>query len=140
MKYGMKNIVLPLAVLALFGLFAAGCSDTDSDTSDMQSKPADFQGSATELCRIYKENEVAADQKLKGKIVLITGKVTSISKTLGDIHVMLDGGSDGNVDCLFTPSEESAIARLVNGQDITVKGQVDGKVILSVVLRKCRLQ
>lgn len=138
MKYAMKNRVLSLAVLTLCGLFAAGCPDKDSHTGDIESEPAKYHVSASDIAREYKGNAVAADQKYKGEIVVISGTVASIDKMGGDNHVILEGERDCDIDCIFSRSEEFSVARITKGEAIAVKGQVAGKRI-DVVVTKCRL-
>jgi hypothetical protein len=130
-----------LCGLILFGILAVGSVDTDEDTKSVQAKPASFTLSADGLYAEYKSNEVAADQKYRGKIVVVSGVIRDIGKDIMDNAYIVIGGSgflDG-VQCTFTKVEESSVARLSKGQRVTVKGEVGGKMG-NVLVNKASLQ
>ena len=80
--------------------------------------------------REYENNEVSADAKYKGKIVIVSGKIQDIGKDIMDEPYIVIGGEgflDG-VQCSFAKSQESSIARLSKGQNVKVKGKVSGKM------------
>lgn len=101
----------------------------------------DFELTASELLVAYDENEVAADQKYKGKKILITGKVESIGKDImDDSYVVLEG--DGyflNVHC--TMKDENTAASMKKGRIYTLLGECEGGSVLGgVVMRKCTIE
>jgi hypothetical protein len=125
----------------VFGLFAAGSLDTETDTKQVQSQSPSYTLSADQLYSEYKANEVAADARYKGKIVLVSGTIQNIGKDVLDSAYIVVGGKgflDG-VQCSFTKGEESSVARLSKGQSVAVKGEVSGKMG-NVQLNKCSLQ
>lgn len=108
----------------------------------VQGQAPSYTLSANQLYRDYKDNEVAADQKYKGRIVVVSGTIQSIGKDILDQAYIVIGGEgflDG-VQCMFTKGEESSVARLSNGQRVAVKGEVSGKMVGNVLLKKCTLQ
>jgi len=80
--------------LAVFGLLAIGCTDTEesikTDTSSGNQSQSGSEPSvavrvtATQLFADYEANEVSADEKDKGKAVLVSGTIENIGKDLLD--------------------------------------------------------
>ena len=113
---------------------------TSSAEEELANAPS-YTLSANALFREYDNNEVAADTKYKGKIVLISGTVQDISKDILGKPFIVIGGSgflDG-VQCSFTKNEEPALARLSKGQRVRVMGEVSGK-LGNVQVEDCSLQ
>lgn len=104
------------------------------------SKDTAMKVSASELFQDYKSNEVAADEKYKGKTLEVTGTVHSIGKDiLNTIYVTLEGGGRFeimSVQCYFSDKYKSEAARLSKGQMITVRGRCEGK-FGNVQIKKC---
>jgi hypothetical protein len=142
MKKNFRRHGVSLIALALFALLAAGSMDTDTDTKKVQSQTPAYTLSANQLVSDYEANEVAADAKYKGVTVVVSGSIESIGKDIMDQAYVVIGGQgflDG-VQCTFTKGEESSVARLSKGQQVTIKGEVSGKMIGNVLINKCTLQ
>lgn len=96
---------------------------------------------ADRLAAAYDTNEIAADQRFKGKHLAISGTVENIGKdVLNTMFVTLAGppNSFRNVQCFFGDEQGSQLARLSPGQSITVSGRCDG-LFGNVLVRDCRL-
>lgn len=141
---------------------SSSSANTDSSSSAntsapaSQEKPADSQPAAPEVTPVditafiaeFDANKIAAQDKYKDKYVQLTGFVSNISGgDFGGIYVVIDPnqGEDmgygvttpyfgTNVQCY---PEKSDVASLTNGQQITVKGQVEDMKIMSVQLKNC---
>ncbi|HEY6242711.1 MAG TPA: hypothetical protein VIX17_02120 [Pyrinomonadaceae bacterium] len=141
MTTNIRRHLLSLLALAAFALLASGSLDTDTGTREVQSQSPSYTLSADQLYSEYKANEVAADAKYKGKIVLVSGTIQNIGKDILDSAYIVVGGEgflDG-IQCSFTKGEEGSVARLSKGQRVSVKGEVSGKMG-NVQLNKCSLQ
>jgi hypothetical protein len=141
MSNNTKRHLLSLFVLIVFGLLAVGSVDTEEDTKKVQSQAASYALSANQLYSEYKSNEVAADGKYKGQVVVVSGIIQNIGKDIMDDAYIVIGGTgflDG-VQCMFTKGQQSSVARLSKGQHVTVKGEVSGKMG-NVLVSKCTLQ
>ncbi len=101
----------------------------------------DYSVSADQLYNEYKSNEVAADSKYKGKIVVVSGVIQDIGKDIiAQPYIVIGGmGFLDGVQCMFTGSENASVARLYKGQSVKVKGEVVGKMG-NVLLNRCSLQ
>jgi tRNA_anti-like len=104
----------------------------------VSSKPPSYTLTADQLLLEYKANEVAADDKYKGKVVLISGPIRQNGKFMGMPYIVIggDGFLDG-VQCMF--GESAGVASLSKDSQATVKGEVGGKKG-NVLLRNCTLE
>jgi hypothetical protein len=99
--------------------------------------------SSMDLYRDYHNNEVAADQKYKGKVIRVTGMVMEIGKdALGSPYVMLGIGTGeaDKVQCDITSPQESRAAALVKGQNAILKGSCFGKILGTVQVLDCVIE
>jgi hypothetical protein len=95
---------------------------------------------AGEIFQNYKENEVGADQKYKGKWLKVKGKVSKIGKDITDDAYVLFDVSDAlfGVQVFFEKENQGDLADLAPGQTVVVVCQGDGKMG-NVLLKKCGL-
>lgn len=117
----MKHIISLILTVALL-------TSCDSESAPAASKPA-ITVSADTLFRAYDANEVSADSKYKGNIVIVDGTIHNISKDImGSPYVIIGGkGFLDGVQCVFSRTDTSAGA-LSKGQHVTIRGKVDGKI------------
>jgi hypothetical protein len=103
---------------------------------------------AYQLYRKYQENEVAADEEYKDKLVEFSGIVDSIRKDdRGEILLMLQGKDKGVLDLVQCALAEGGgvnkadlthkAAALKKGDIVTLRGKVVGKRILNVDIVDC---
>jgi len=141
----MTNINLkPVASATLLAIFiglAGGSVETDSGAKKVASEAAAFTLSADQLYSEYDANQVAADTKYKDKIVTVTGAITDIGKDVTDTAYVVIGGTGmlNGAQCMFPKGQESLISNLSKGQEVTAKGEVNGK-IGNVLVRNCTIQ
>ena len=142
-----------IGLLILIGLFSNDGGNTATEnstnntvatetTSSNSPAPQEISVTDSQLIADYTANEIAADEKYKGKFATITGKVDSIGKALGKAYITLDGGNGSNlndVQCLFSSENESSLATLTKGQSVTVTGTIDGMSI-NITVRDCKLK
>jgi hypothetical protein len=140
-KSPLHNLSL---ILIIWLALVLGCKlpENKQGSSGSSSSPSPSASpitvTALALATAYDENEVAADDRYNGKVVLVTGTVESIDTVLGSTSVTLKGKemSIVSVQCFVDDSQKSAVARLRKGGSATVQGTVDGKS-LNVELKDC---
>lgn len=140
MKHTFSLIVVVFALLIAFG--SSDNESTESSTSvDMASAAAAYQVRATSLYAEFEENGVAAEQKYKGQIIEVTGKVENIDRDiLDDIYVALEGNEYfGSIQCFFNEENINAATSLKSGSTVTIKGRFSGKMG-NVLLKDCILK
>ena len=92
--------------------------------------------SAKKLYKDYNANEIAADEKYKGKIIEVTGVIRDIGNDIMDnAYVTLVGDQYfGDIQCYF--SEKSVVASLSKGKRITIIGSCSG-LMMNVHINNC---
>ena len=136
--------LLSITTVCIFFILAIASSDDkkiEKEVSEQEANQPAIQVSATQLYADYEANEIAADQKYKGKVLVVSGTIGDIAKDIADdIYVTLKGDDViGDVQCFFSEAHTSTAAQLQKGQKITVKGKCDGKM-MNVILRGCSVQ
>lgn len=159
-KYSKWNIALKIIITILFAsLILYDISNYDNTqttntntnsqpaTSDVtsstnNSKPSEeiMKVDCYQLYNDYKDNEISADTKYKGKTLQITGQVYDIYRAIDDkpyVSIKMNGFE--GIRLKFKTSEEPKLADLSKGQTITVKGKCDGKSVINVSLSQCEI-
>lgn len=88
----------------------------------------------------YEKNEVAADQKFKGKLVAVSGNVKSLDKSIGDsIMIGLNGGSNMFIypRAEMSKGYENWVASLNKGDSIGLVCNVSGMTVGAVYMDDC---
>lgn len=138
MKYYIKNnLFYSLLILGVFFVLAvaSGEEETEKEVAEKLETEEAIQISSTQIYKDYDDNEVAADNKYKGKVVEVKGKIIGISKNFSDDIVIKLNGLINNeyeivgVGCTFSKSHSSEAASLNKGQIITIRGICDGKLM-----------
>lgn len=120
----------------------ATISSSSAETTKQTEAPEEIiEISAAELFAAYDENEVAADNKYKGKKLKITGTVEDIGKDiLDDTYITLDCGElIFSIQCYFANDQLSAVAELKKGDTITLIGVCKGETG-NVIIKNCEIQ
>lgn len=95
------------------------------------SRNAPIDVAASTLVREYRENEVAADSRYRGKYVRVTGNVASIHRdAITDEPVLSIGGRLlSGVECRFSEATGGKLASLRVGDNVSVTGICEGKFV-----------
>lgn len=144
------GIVVAFIVLVIIGALMGEDTSTDdssstantSATSENDAPVETIAVTALELFSAYESNEVAADKQFKGKILEVTGTISSIDSGFGDgAIVQLNTGNDfQNVSAQGDDSFTDVAATLSKGQQVTMVCKGDGEVIGSPMLGDCVVQ
>ncbi len=135
MKNFLSLISLLFFILIAFGSLEDFESLDESTKITSDTKPS-LKVSAVKLYNDYNANEIAADEKYKGKIIEVTGIIRDIGNDLMDnAYITLVGDQYfGDIQCYF--SEKSVVASLSKGKRITVMGSCSG-LMMNVHLNDC---
>lgn len=137
--------VLSVAVMASFLFIAFGSNEEQQvekkTETKIPAKASAIEIASSQLFADYEANAIAADEKYKNKVLLVTGKITAIDRDLlDDIYITLEGEESlGDVQCFFAEEHVKSALKLSKGQTITIKGLCDGK-FLNVHLKACVIQ
>lgn len=96
---------------------------------------------SAEIAKDYSENEVAADEKYKDKMIEVSGKVTGVDNGITDNELIVKL-SDGEYDfsgpwCYMKPSEKEKVIALKKGQQVTLIGKGNSATIGSPMIKDC---
>lgn len=134
---------LSLLTLSAMAVLAVGSVDSEEKTRQVKSAQAEASVSAQQLYNQYEANEVEADNRYKGKVISVTGVIGDIGKDITDnAYVLLSSGDlfgMFGVQCFFDESQEASFTSLRTGQQVAIKGRVDGK-FGNVFLKDCTFQ
>ncbi len=129
----IRKSVLRGLIVAVIGCVVLGGGIYMLKESEATQPQAIIEITASQLYSEYKANEIAADQKYKGKMLKVTGVVSSIGKDIfGSPYVVLTGGGEyevWGVQCTFSSTYEPQLAKLTKGQQVTVTGKCKGYLI-----------
>lgn len=127
-------IVLSAVVLAFvsFNMY----NKTHEDLEDIQ--PA-FKLEPAELFASFETNETEANKQYLGKILEVTGKISSIENLSDDkVNVVLQVAEDafGGISCSFISVNADHLALLEKGKTLTIRGECTG-FLMDVNLVRC---
>ena len=99
-----------------------------------------MQVNVREILSAYKNNEVGADNKYKGKTIQVTGRIGDIKKDILDnLYVTLGTGAQfeiPQIQAFFDDSMNNQLGQLSKGRQLTIVGRVDG-LMMNVLLKDC---
>jgi hypothetical protein len=124
------KVFIPIIV----SLFALSCADNNAKSYESVPNPVNV--TATQYYKDYQENEIAADDKYKGKPIFLKGTVQSISKDISDNGYLMLGPAEGKE---YTDDFESWVKvelkdaaqakTLHRGQQVTIEGTGNGMMV-----------
>lgn len=91
----------------------------------------------------FDKNQLAAEEKYKGKMVELTAYVGNISEDiLGNPFLSLNPTVEKyylgtNIQCVF--KEKSQLTSLANGQKVTVEGKADNQSLGIIGIKDCKV-
>ena len=97
--------------------------------------------SAEQLFEDYEENEIAADNRYKGRLFRIEGEVSKIGKDITDQpYIVLNTyNCIFKVQCFLSHTSVEKAGRLVPGDPATLVGTINGK-FGNIIVLKCALE
>ncbi len=147
MKKFLKWTVIVIVALFILGAIFGGDKDGEgASTSASSTEPETpaIEVSANELLKAYNDNEVGANAKYKGKVLLINATVDSISADFNDdpFLVLKAGGQYefSQPQAHLVKSEHDKAAELKKGQKITLKCIGNSEIAGTPMLDKCVIQ
>ena len=134
----MKNIKSLLSIF-LFIIIGFGSLDEFENLDQSPKVTSDSNPSVTisasKLYKEYNENEIAADEKYKGKIIEVTGVIRDIGNDIMDnAYITLLGMNTLEIfNVILTKNQ---LLQIVKGKRITVIGSCSG-LMINVQINNC---
>jgi hypothetical protein len=91
---------------------------------------------AATLYNEFQTKEAQANKKWLGKVIEVTGTITSINESGNYVSVNLGGGPEGGVDCSVLKKDLQPALNLAKGDTVIVKGKCTG-FLMDVNLVDC---
>lgn len=130
------------AALEWLALLAPLEADEKARLAKLRVEASIVHTSIGELLGEYKDNELRADGKFKGKTIQVTGVVDAVkTDVMGHIYVSVGTGKILEVpvlQCFFAASEAGGVSSLSRGEKVTLRGRVAG-LTMNVLARDCEL-
>jgi hypothetical protein len=114
--------------------------ENQENNKGSSNKP-DLKVGASKLFNAFDNNEGKADDKYKGKTIAVTGEIDNIDKNTKDqVYVTLKTGKPMNsIQCYFDEENQKQAMNLSKGQEATIKGTCNGKLVTNVALENSRV-
>ncbi len=115
--------------------------ETTQEKED-QAQPA-IKMSTASFIKEFDENQLAAEEKYKGKLVEFTAFISNISEGLmGEVYLVLKPTAEEyyfgtNVQCYF--EDKSELLSLKNEQSVTLQGTVDTQTLGIIAIKDCKI-
>ena len=122
-----------------------GSSSEKQETTqkkEEQAQPA-MKISTTSFIKEFDENQLAAEEKYKGKLVEFTAFISNISEGLmGEVYLILNPTTEEyyfgtNIQCYF--EDKSELLSLKNEQSVTLQGTVDTQTLGIISIKDCKI-
>ena len=130
----MKNFLTILSILFFLIIGLASIED-EAPAINSETQPVLSVNSKT-LYKDYTNNEIAADDKYKGKVIQVSGTIRGIGNDIMDDAYITLVGDDffGDIQCFFP--DKSSLINLNKGQKVTVVGYCTG-LFVNIILQNC---
>ncbi len=125
-------------VLAAITCASCGLLSSEEPRTPTVSQVSGIDITADALHAAYVANSVAGDRRFRGQVIAVSGRVGDI-QMYGDRPVinLLANNGRGVVQCYFEPDQAEAVAKIVPGQQVKIKGRCDGFIEGAVLVKEC---
>lgn len=104
-----------------------------TDVGDVQPQ---LKVNAPDLFTTFFNDEQNANGQFLNKVILVSGKISSISRNENDVIIFLESNNlSGQVSCDL-PGKNTSMSSLKNGQPVSIKGRCSG-YLADVILSDC---
>jgi hypothetical protein len=133
-----EQAVLTFLLVDNFATYGKG---GDAIADSLANWEAPIRISADEIQRDYERNEVSADKTYRSRPIIVSGRISSIDRSLGENYsISLQGGDN----MFMSPRASMAdgfteyLASLNKGQEVYLACKGDGMLIGSAILKDCQ--
>ncbi len=149
------GVIVFIVVVGIIGAASGGDNNTSTTnntateaTNNNQSQPAEEQTAttvvATDFIAEFDKNQLAAEEKYKGKLIEFTAKIKNISEDItGTPFLSLEPETaeeyyfGTTIQCFF--KEKSELTSLENGQVVTLRGTADTQSLGIIGVKSCQV-
>ena len=130
----IKRIALIVVLLATVAGLSTGYYLFNKKVPSLENTQADFELTANELFDAFNDDELASMLKYEGKVIAVSGQVSSIkvSDSTSNVTLHADNALIGGINCSFN----ARVSDLKEGDEVTIKGRCQG-ILMDVILNNC---
>lgn len=124
-----KKIIIGVIVLVVgIGAWYYVNSEINRKSPSMLSQDEDFETSSIKILDEYTTDQLKADKKYLGKIILLSGKLKSVETDEKGFHTIVlgDSTSMSSVRCSMDKAIDINKSSLLEGKEIVLKGECTG--------------
>jgi|KBSSwiStaDraftv2_1062776.scaffolds.fasta_scaffold1982298_2 hypothetical protein len=134
----MRKIYFFGAGIVLLLLVVWGIQRAFRPHQNTASETADARVTATALYGEFSRDETEANKKWIGRVIEVTGHISSVTEAGNYLSVSLGSGAGGGVICSLLKTDLKAGETPLEGQDVVIKGKCTG-YLMDVTLVDCVL-
>jgi tRNA_anti-like len=129
--FGILILVLVLSGLGIYHAF--------KPHSNVSGEDAVANLSAPDLYQDFQHDENAANKKWVGKVIEVSGIISSVNESADYVSVNLKAVADGGVNCSIAIKDLDPEEKFKKGDSLTIKGKCTG-FLMDVNLVDCVLR
>jgi hypothetical protein len=126
--FGILIVVLALAGLGIYKIY--------KPHSNVSGEEAVASLSAPNLYLDFQHDENAANKKWVGKVIEVSGIISSVNESADYVSINLKALADGGINCSILKKDLSPETKLKNGDSLIIKGKCTG-FLMDVNLVDC---
>ncbi len=126
--FGIIILVLLLAVLGICRIY--------KPHQNVSGEDAAARLTAVELFHEFQSDENTANKKWVGKVIEVSGTVSSVNESSGYVSISLKTTGDGGVNCSVLKNDLDPGDKFKTGDSVTIKGKCTG-FLMDVNLVDC---
>jgi hypothetical protein len=126
--FGIGVVLLCLAAWGIYSVY--------KPHRNVEGEEAAATMTATNLYNEFKNTESAADKKWVGKVIEVSGTISSVNEAGSYASVNLVATADGGINCSILKKDLSPDDKFNKGDSITIKGKCTG-FLMDVNLVDC---
>ena len=141
-RHKITSAILGLILLGIV-IGAAGGNNNSQQANNNKANTSEqsqevIQVTPAQLADDFDANQVAAEDKWKGKLVQFSGTISNITDTgLAFSGISSNPGSFTQISCRIT--DKAQLRTVANGQTVTVKGKVGAQSVGVIDVSDCSL-
>jgi hypothetical protein len=130
-----KRILFGIVILVLI-LVTLGICHVYKPHQNAAGETAVASFTAPELYREFQNDENTANKKWVGKVIEVSGTISSVNESTGYVSITLKTPGEGGINCSIAKADLGSNNKLKNGDSLIVKGKCTG-YLMDVNLVDC---
>jgi hypothetical protein len=126
--FGIGILLLSLAAWGIYRIYQPHRNVSGDEAVALLTAP--------DLYRDFQHDETAANKKWVGKVIEVSGIITSVNESVNYVSINLKAAADGGINCSVLKNDLGSADKFEVGDSITIKGKCTG-FLMDVNLVDC---